>query len=163
MLGVVITPLGTWAFEPLLKNPSSLLGIALHCAAVGQSLVALGMRQGDLGFLSAQVFALTRIGLSCVRFHDRYYAVSDLGNDLLRSGHFSQHVGLEHLSGVPAGDASNDAFAEDDAVVFEDLVMELPNGASAAKSVTARWSGRDHETVLLVVLGWVDLALERNS
>lgn len=108
------------------ENSSRVLGIALHGAAVGQGLAALGMRQGDLGLLPAQVFALASVGLGRVRVHDRDHAAIDLGNDPLRSGRvgprFLQRVGLEHRPGVREGDASNDAFAEEDAVVFDEFV-----------------------------------------
>ena len=116
----------TCAARTVEENSSGVLGIALHGAAVGQGLAALGMCQSDLGFLPAQVFAFAPVGLGGVRVHDRDHAAIDLGNDPLRSGYigprFLQRVGLEHGSGVRESDASNDAFAEQDAIVFDEFV-----------------------------------------
>jgi len=66
------------------ENPSGLGRIAFKRAAIRQGLTASGMRQGDPGFLPAQMFALAPVSLGHIRVHHRNHATVHLGNDLFR-------------------------------------------------------------------------------
>ena len=119
------------------EYPSGVGGIAFEGAAIRQGLTAQGRRQGDLGFFPAQLLALAPVGLGRIRIHDRHHAAVHLGDDPFRPRCdrplFLRRGALEDVPGVSQGHSPNDAFAEQNTVVFNQLVHRARKGNVGGK------------------------------